>query len=59
MNNVCPQCKTPDVLNWHHDWVTDRFICVSCSYTNFERGHAVEHQRLAIEHRRKLRESKP
>lgn len=38
LNNVCPQCKRPDVLNWIHDQATDRFICAVCSDKNFHEG---------------------
>ena len=34
-NNVCPQCRRPDVMNWIHDQKTDRFICAACSDNNF------------------------
>lgn len=37
-NNVCPQCRRPDVLNWIHDQKTDRFICAACSDNNFHFG---------------------
>jgi Zn ribbon nucleic-acid-binding protein len=45
MNNVCPQCKAPNVWEWIHDRVVDRFVCAACMLQNAARAHSIQHQK--------------
>lgn len=45
MSNVCPQCKAPNVWEWIHNRVVDRFVCAACMLQNAARAHAIQHRK--------------